>query len=366
MSLKREYSGPPIDMTEQYIGERPNQGETVSGTSEDDFFSQHTDWLPSGVDEDDFTEKQKEAIRAYLSYTDRESVTMGELAAGKDFSKETARRAIHKAFRDVRGFDDLTDSTKLGVLIWAHEGMDASQKQLAEEYPISSRALGESKRVYPDLIEEQQPIGVEEIEDAVEQYKQAHPQSRKSDSSSKSTSTGKYQKAKSEKEYPDDFSETYQWFIETIAENPEKSTTEIAELIPEEKGYSPQNYYNVIRDYGHIVKSRIEEKGTAESEDDLSEYLASRIELDVQTGDDDGDDSPSKQDGGSESDGVLDQRLRAVESKVDSLRQEVEGMDAQAPEAATNGSNNDLAGMIIQSMSDEQLGSIIRGAMNDE
>lgn len=362
MSLKRKYEGPPIDMTEQYISERDEKGETVAGTTEDDYFTQNTDWLPSGMDEGDFTDMQKDAIRAYLSYADRDEVTMVEIAEGNDFSKETARRAIHKAFPDIRGFDDINDSTKLAVLVWAHEGTNAEKQSLVDKYPISSRALGEAIRVYPDLIKEKQPISQDTIENAVKEYNRVH--ARTGNSSSSSSSNTRVQKQQSEKVYPDDFSELYEWFIDAVADNPEKSAGEIGDLIPDDKDYSKQNYYNVINDYGHVIKSEIKDRGTATSEDDLSDYLADKIEwseYEASESDENTDELEVQE--GSNNDNNIDRRLRAVESKVETLRQTVE--DVQE----SNGGgehDNDIVDIIINSMSDEQIGQIIRGAMANE
>lgn len=358
---KREYSGPAIDMTDQYIGERPNNGETVGGTTEDDVFEQSTEWLPAHVDKDDFSEKQKRALRAYLSRTDRETVTMPELAEGNEFSKETARRAVHKAFRDTREFEDLTNSVKLAVLIWACEGLEKTQNELEEQYPVSSRALGEAKRVYPDLIEEKRPITQSQMESAVAEYKKTHSYSHTSSSSNSPGGGGgnETQKTKEEIEYPDDYSETYQWFVETISENPEKKPAEIVEMLPEGKDWSENNYYNIVRDHPGVLKQRINEKGP---NDDIRGYLVDKLELDV--GSEDANDAGRARSENSSSE--LAGRVRSIESRLDEIEENVGRGAAAQGDGGSSTDANTLAQLLVNEMSDAEIGAVVRGAIEND
>lgn len=52
--MKREYSGPPIDGTEQHISERDVDGETVAGTSDDDLGDERVDVWPDAVPREPF------------------------------------------------------------------------------------------------------------------------------------------------------------------------------------------------------------------------------------------------------------------------------------------------------------------------
>lgn len=353
--LKREYDGPPIDATEQYVSERNKKGETVGGTTEDDLFDESADWLPRDMDESDFTDKQKQALRAFLAHSDRESVTATELAKNNNFSRETAQRAIHKAFPDSRGLSDLSDSRELAIHILAYEGGGKSQNELADTYPIPKRAFGEAKRVYPDLIEEVKPISKDELDVKVREYESAYTASTQT--KEKHTAPEPPQKPKEEKEYPEDFSDTYQWFVETVSDHPDKGQSEIKELIPDEAEFSPQNYYNVIRDYADVVLERIKEKGTANSESELNDYLADHIDsFGFETMK---SDEPNTQPEEQESE--LEKRLRAVESKTETLRQEVTEL-----KESNRSTNTDLASVIVESLSDDELGQLVREAIVNE
>lgn len=353
--MKREYNGPPIDGTEQYVGERNENGETIAGTTEDDLFDESADWLPRDMNESDFTRKQKQALRAYLSHSDRESATPAKIAENHDFSKETARRAIHKAFPNSRGIDDLTDSRRLAIKILAYEGKNQPQNKLAENYPLSMRAFGEAKRVYGDLVAETQPIGKDQLNTAVKEYRNNHPAASQEKSETSLTETSR--KSKDEKEYPDDFSDTYKWFIEAIAENPAISQSEIKDTMPDNADFSPQNYYNVIKDYHHIIMDRIKQKGTADTKDDMSDYLAKHVESFGFDTSETEEPQPEK----NADENNIDKRLRAVESKTESLRQEVNAL-----KETSESTNVDLASVIIESLSDDDLGKVVREAITHE
>jgi len=378
---KREYSGDPIDLTnlpgEQHISERG--GETVAGTSGDDLFNESTEWLPEGITEDDLSEGQKNAVLAFLAKNDKENVDFEELAAENDFTKQTARRGIHKVFREYRDIDDLSDAYKLGVLIHAHHhNDDTSAYGLAEEYPISRTVLGNTSRTYPDLIKEHEPITERELDEAVEAYLETHPSKRENQNTNGQTSSqSTNQQSTVDKEWPSDFSECQQWFIETISDYPSLSVGEIGEKIPEDAGgqrkWSSANFHNNIRQYPELIARLIAEKETISDISDMNSYLQAHLsvstmneidQLESSEGNaDQVEDAKNDISGQAERGeiGEIDKRLRAVESKVESIRNEIEEIDTSGKQA-----NNQLAEIVINSLSDEQLGKILRGAMQNE
>jgi len=374
---KREYNGDPIDMTdlpgESHLSERG--GETIAGTSADDLFDESSNLLPDHISEDDLSENQKRAVMAFLTVEDKENADFSELADGRDFSQQSARRGIHKVFRKYRGMDDLGDSYKLAVLILAHHGEDyQSIHKLADEYPVSRTVLGNAKRTYPDLIEEQQPVTESGLEEAVEAYLDSHPSKQEEYGGNGSdTTTTRKRKQIEDKEYPDDFSACQQWFIEAITDNPSYSVGEIAELIPTndsgERRWSTANYYNNIRDYPALVAELIGEKETVDDVSELADYIQEQIPMSEiekiggksASGNPENNPNGSKQASGNPSDDI-EKRLRAVESKVESLRHEVDEIEpSEQPD-----NQDDLAEIVVQSLSDEQLGRILRGAMQNE
>lgn len=374
---KREYRGEPIDMTdlpgESHITER--EGETIAGSSADDLFEDTSNLLPDGLDEDDLSEDQKKAVLAFLTVDDKENVDFSELAEGQDFSKQSARRGVHKVFRGYRDMEDLFDSHKLAVLILAHKDGDyGSLYQLAEDYPLSRTVMGNAKRTYPDLIEEQKPVSKSELDEAIEAYLNAHPSKREENkSSSNNSGSNRTQKTKEDKEWPDDFSECQEWFIETITDNPSYKAGEIGDLMPTDNDgeplWSSANYHNNVRQYPELIAGLIAEKGTASDVSDMADYLQKHIPVSAITeagglsasGNPEDDPNGGKQSSDNPNDDI-EKRLRAVESKVESLRHDLENIetDGQGSEG------NDLAQVVVESLSDEQLGRILRGAMRNE
>lgn len=374
---KREYTGDPIDLTqlpkETHLSEQ--NGETVAGTTEDDDFEQRTTLVPEDIDEESITEKQWKAIRAFQVDGDKENPSLYSLARDRDFSADAARSAIHKVFRSVRDIEDIPPSYRLAVLISAYEG-DSDYAALAEQYPLSKRAFQEAKHVYPDLIREYEGISQDELEKAVAQYEQNkqekignsfsadNPESTTENSSESRSDAKKHQKPREEKDYPEDFTETYEWFIEAISDTPNKSKQEIAETIPANKDFSGQNYYNVVKSYSDVIKQRILEKGTATTESDLCQYLQQYITIDAD--DDSGvsesdaseteSDSTDTNNETQDIDDKYDARLRSVESKVESLRQQVETVEGDGKDAE----EVQLAKIIVGAVSDDELGRLIR------
>lgn len=91
--LKRDYDGPPIDATQQYVSERNETGETVAGTTDDDFREETTEAWPSGLDRDEFTNMQADVVRALVLSPEASQSTIGD-AVG--CTSETVRQVKHK------------------------------------------------------------------------------------------------------------------------------------------------------------------------------------------------------------------------------------------------------------------------------
>lgn len=375
---KREYNGQPIDLTdfpgETHLRQINDNGETVAGTTKDDYGNESTVFLPHDVSPEDIPEKQWEAIQVFQIEGDRDDPNPWQLAKDRDFSGDVARAAIHRVFRDTRGIEDISPSYRLSVFILAYEGTEESLTDLEEKYPVSRRALAQARDVYPDLIDEYSDISKSELEKAVSKYKETKHQgiakngtddSEGAKDSNQSEDASVYQTPKDEKEYPDDFTETYQWFIEKISDHPSKTKQEIEELIPQDKGFSGQNYYNTVRNYPGVIKTRILEKETATTQSDLSDYLQKHIDLSDGEEDTDQQEQESTDNDDSSADNddndQFEARLRSVESKVETLRQQI-GED----NTHTDNERVELATIIVESIPDEELGRLIRESFQDE
>jgi len=280
----------------------------------------------------------------------------------------------------MRGMSDLTNSQQFAVLVLAHHGMDCTLSKLAEQYPISADTLGKVRNTYPDLVR-QTEIDEEDLEKYTEKFKEVkRTPSRSSDNkdsdgdgNNTDTKTDAAHVPRDEKEYPDDFTETYKWFIEKISDSPNKSKQEIEDEIPDSASYSAQNYYNTVRSYPEVIKERIKEKGTAKSEDDLHSYLQKYIDFDSGETDEkiagDAENNPSDTSSTPKAtDETVKQfegRLKSVESKVEKLRHDMENGDG-GDERENERGRVELAEVVIESMSDEELGRIVRGAIGNE
>lgn len=91
---KREYSGPAIDATEQYVTERNTDGETVAGTSEDDNHDENTEAWPSALDRDDFTATEADAIERLCIHPDSSYSAVAEAVGCSDAMVYKARQKI--------------------------------------------------------------------------------------------------------------------------------------------------------------------------------------------------------------------------------------------------------------------------------
>lgn len=93
---KREYTGEPIDMTdapgETHLSKR--DGETVAGTSDDDFHDEKTDAWPSGLDRDEFTDLQAEIIEQFCMNPNATHMAIAENTEGSDTSVYNVKHKI--------------------------------------------------------------------------------------------------------------------------------------------------------------------------------------------------------------------------------------------------------------------------------
>lgn len=93
---ERSYDGDAVDMTAQYVSERPYgdpEGETVGGSTPADEGAVETSEWPDGVDADpeDLTGKQAAAIRAAAKFPGKSMRELGEIAGS---TGETVRRTL--------------------------------------------------------------------------------------------------------------------------------------------------------------------------------------------------------------------------------------------------------------------------------
>jgi len=370
-----KYTGEPIDLTDG-IGEThlsEVNGTTVgSGHTDDDLFKESTVKWPDHIDEDDLSESQVEVIEAYLSQSNRD-ITPSKLAENNDFSPPTARRALHKVFREYRNFDDLGDSKKLAILALAHHGFDVSHRSLSEKYPVSRTVIGDAKRTYPDLVKEQQPITQDEMDEVVEKYLEKHPAKRDgSTNDNKNDSQTNPNSSSSQKKWPDDFSEIQRWFVNKIVEYPAKTSYEIAKEIPTdsngERQWSEANYHNVVRSHAKLIGELINEKGTVDEYSNLNDYLQKHIPkslFGVGRADEGKKDSSDTERVEPEQLADVENRLASLESKIESLQERANSMEldnSKQPQSV----NNDIARIVVESMSDEQIANVVRGAIDNE
>lgn len=89
----------------QHITDRPNKGETVGGTTEDDMGEEHTSILPDFVDGDDFTPLRLEALKMRIMHYE---ATDQEIADMVGCSEATVTQAVN-IFKDKYS-DELEDS----------------------------------------------------------------------------------------------------------------------------------------------------------------------------------------------------------------------------------------------------------------
>lgn len=352
---KREYTGPAIDMTDTtHLAEIDDQ--TIAGSSADDTFEEITKLLPDDVDPEKITDKEKKIIHAYLTQRpDDDSIR--DLAHGHDeFSREHCRRTVHKIFRDTREFEDLSDGIQLAIKILAFEGVDADRAYLEDKYPVSRRTISEASKNYPDLVEQYSDITESELETTVQEYRATHGSSDGGDSH-----RGEQPTSVEERTYPSDYSETYEWFIETISDNPSLSSNNVAKRMPREKDWSRANYYNVVKSHSDVIKQRVLEKGTAQSKDDFHEYLQDHLDLSEFESAERTPDRPSESDSQTTSNNNpempenVNSRLDDLESQVDALSEKVE---SNTTSEDTN--KEQLAQLIVNSLSDDELGKLIK------
>lgn len=338
--MKREYRGPPIDLREQYITERPamsdaprdDDSDEYWGTSPDDLFDEsweivpsyieqgalteeeenvvqwyfslnqsrvdsvanYVDWSESKIaaflyqllDEGDFSlgpendewinesESRQIALDAYLTSENPESASFYKLGDETDgTSGETVKRVVHRVFKDSRTIDDLGTGKQLAIQLWAHHGLESRLTELQREYDyIPKRYFGDAKRIYRDLIEELQPVALEDFEDDLEEYKENKDTTTKS-KPSPSPKTG-VTKPREEKTYSD-LTDNQKKIVDEISKAPDLVATEIADRL----GLNhPTGVYDVVKGYPNIVKARIEEVGAVDSVEEIDDNILDKAD----------------------------------------------------------------------------------------
>lgn len=210
-------------------------GETVGGTTEDDLHGEKTDFLPSGIDPDELGDKQKSILQAWATLPPRDR-TVGKIAEKADASRNHTEWTLERFVR-TREYSELSDRRQMAIDALARNP-DLSLKDLAEEAGIRHRLLRRVRQAYPELIEERSEY-LDEDGGTNESPDSENP----------------VNKPRSEKEYPEDFTECQRHFIEVAAANPDISAPEAAEGTD----WSEMNLYNVKRQYQEVIQQRREE-----------------------------------------------------------------------------------------------------------
>lgn len=140
--VENKYDGPSLDHTWNSGPWADPDGETVSGTSDDDMGEINTTTLPDGVDPDDLTDTQREIIREWANRGGTLQDIADSVGTTRSYVRPTLKK--HTTYVTERAsstqkntYDDLSETQQRAIdMVIADNGM--SQTEI-------SRQLGKSK-----------------------------------------------------------------------------------------------------------------------------------------------------------------------------------------------------------------------------
>lgn len=124
---------------------------TIGGTTEDDMHSEKTEWLPQDVDREELTEKQEQALKAYITHP-KDDPTFAEVADGASFSTSLLRRTVHRYLGHDKEYSDFSE-TRREVIDAIALNPDASDSEVGDECGVSGQTVWKVKAIYSDVVE---------------------------------------------------------------------------------------------------------------------------------------------------------------------------------------------------------------------
>lgn len=160
--VENKYDGPSLDHTWNSGPWADPDGETVSGTSDDDMHTETTDLLPDGVDPADLTDIQRgvlerRAINPDETFRDTADVvgcsSTTVIRTLKRYTDYTASEDnISVKPRSEMSFDDLNDTQQRAIdMVIADNGM--SQEEISRQLGKSKKYTSKTKNRYTEILE---------------------------------------------------------------------------------------------------------------------------------------------------------------------------------------------------------------------